>query len=264
MTNEAELSALAAFAGELADVSARVILPHFRQQLAIDNKEDGGFDPVTIADRDAEAAMRELIMTRFPDHGIIGEEHGHHQSDADDVWVLDPIDGTRAFIVGFPVWGTLIGLIRRGKPIVGVMGQPFIGERFTGYGRTALYQGPHGNRQLHARACASLASAMATTTSPRLFSDGPDSAPYLAVEQAVRHMRYGGDCYGYAMVAAGQMDLVIETGLNIYDIAALIPIIEGAGGRVSDWEGREHPRGGRILATSDNRVHEQVLQLLHR
>jgi myo-inositol-1(or 4)-monophosphatase len=249
------------FLDALADTAAETTLPHFRANGAIDNKGGGTFDPVTEADRNAETAMRKLIKATFPEHGIIGEEHGPERESAEFVWVLDPIDGTRSFIAGIPLWGTLIGLLRDGKPVLGMMAQPFTGERFAGDGRRAWYRGPGGDRALATRSCPSLSDAILFTTTPALFNRA-DRRSYDRVEASVRVPRYGADCYAYCMVAAGHVDLVVETELKPYDIVALIPIIEGAGGRVTDWEGGSAAAGGRVVAAGDPRLHDQVLKRL--
>lgn len=262
MADPAKLHRISAFIDELADASAAAIRPLFRSALAVDNKLDGGrFDPVTAADRAAEEEMRKLITKAFPDHGILGEEFGNHQTDAEYVWVLDPIDGTRAFICGLPTWATLIGLTENGHPALGAMNQPFTGERFAGDTRRAWYRGPDGARDLKTRPCASLSDAVMLTTTPNLFTAG-ERPIYDAIEADVRLARYGTDCYGYAMVAAGQADLVIESGLKPYDIVALIPIIEGAGGMVTNWTGGSAAQGGQVVATGDKRLHEIVLKRL--
>jgi len=252
----------AAFVDRLASVSGETIRPLFRTALGIENKSlAGGFDPVTAADRAAEVAMRTLIKKTFPVHGIIGEELGAERADAEYVWVLDPIDGTKSFISGMPIWGSLIGLLHNGVAVFGMMHQPFIRERFTGDGRAAKSQGPGGERVLRVRACAALADAMLFTTSPRLMN-AADRAAFARVEAAVQLSRYGGDCYPYCMLAAGHVDLVIETGLNPHDIVALIPIIEGAGGIITDWEGGSAVKGGRVIAAGDRRVHAAAMELL--
>ena len=253
-----------AFLDSLADVAARAILPHFRTAMTVEDKTGPGggrYDPVTVADRAAETAMRSLIGLHYPGHGILGEEFGPERTDAEHVWVLDPIDGTRAFISGLPVWGTLIGLTTDGVPTLGMMAQPFTGERFAGDTRRAWYRGPDGERALATRRCAELADAVLFTTTPALFK-GADRAAYDRVEAAVRLARYGCDCYAYCMVAAGHVDCVIETGLQAYDIVALIPIIEGAGGVVTNWTGGSAAAGGSVVASGDPRLHETVLRLL--
>jgi len=236
-----------AFIGRLATSSGETILPFFRTSLSIDNKSNShDFDPVTEADRAAEAVMRRLIKANFPRHGIVGEEFGSEREDAEYVWVLDPIDGTKSFIAGFPTWGTLIALLHKGTPVFGMMHQPFIGERFSGDSGSAHYHGPSGERKLAVRRCASLKEATSFTTSPLLMN---------AADR--------GDCYSYCMLAAGHLDLVVETELKPYDIAALIPIITGAGGIVTTWEGKPAQGGGRIIAAGDPRVHEAAIRLLN-
>lgn len=252
----------AAFVETLATAAGEAILPFFRTSLTVDDKSrGGGFDPVTAADRAAESAMRTLIRRTFPEHGIIGEEFGAERADAEYVWVLDPIDGTKAFISGMPAWGTLIALTRRGKPVFGMMHQPFIGERFSGDGVAARYRGPAGDRVLRVRECPSLDEALLHTTSPLLMKES-DRAAFRRVEEAVRLSRYGGDCYAYCMLAAGHIDLVIETELKPHDVIPLIPIITGAGGIISTWEGEPANGGGRIVAAGDARVHAAALKLL--
>ena len=252
----------AAFVDELATVAGEAIRPFFRTTLGVENKSRSGvFDPVTAADRAAEQAMRTRIRETFPQHGIVGEEFSDEGSDAAYVWVLDPIDGTKSFISGMPAWGTLIGLLKDGLPVYGMMHQPFIGERFTGDGASAHYRGPAGERRLTVRACAGLSDATLFTTSPLLMSE-QERGSFENVQAKARLSRYGGDCYAYCMIAAGFVDLVIETGLKPHDIVALIPIIEGAGGIVTDWSGKAATNGGRIVAAGDKRVHAEALKLL--
>lgn len=255
------LSEFVPFLGRLADAAGAAILPHFRTPFSVENKLSRGFDPVTVADRAAETAMRSLITATYPDHGILGEEFGAERIDAERVWVLDPIDGTRAFIAGLPVWGVLIGLRDRGLPALGMMAQPFTGERFAGDGSRAWYDGPGGRRDLHSRAIDDLSQAILSTTTPAQFV-GREAEAYRRVEAAVRLPRYGCDCYAYCMVAAGFIDVVVESGLQPYDILPLIPVIEGAGGRVTDWQGNSAAGGGTVVATGDPRLHDQVLELL--
>ena len=252
----------AAFVDELATVAGEAIRPFFRTMLGVENKGRGGvFDPVTAADRAAEQAMRTLIRENFPQHGIVGEEFSDEGAGATYVWVLDPIDGTKSFISGMPVWGTLIGLLKEGVPVYGMMHQPFIGERITGDGASARYRGPVGERRLNTRACAGLSDATLFTTSPLLMSE-QERASFEKVQAKVRLARYGGDCYAYCMIAAGFVDLVVETGLKPHDIVALIPIIEGAGGIITDWSGKTAVSGGKIIAAGDKRVHAEALKLL--
>ena len=253
---------LKAFLDRLATVSGEVILPYFRTSLSVEDKSRGGaFDPVTAADRAAEQAMRALIRQTFPGHGVVGEEFGTEQGDAEYVWVLDPIDGTKSFISGMPAWGTLIALTHRGTPVLGMMHQPFVGERFSGDGAAAHYRGPAGERALMVRDCASLADAVLYTTSPRLMKEA-DRKQFGKVEEMVRLSRYGGDCYAYCMLAAGHVDLIIETELKPHDIIPLMPIIAGAGGVMTTWEGEPASAGGRIIAAGDKRVHAAAMEAL--
>jgi len=252
----------AAFVDQLATVAGDAILPFFRTSLSIEDKNPGSsFDPVTAADRAAEAAMRTLIRRTFPDHGVIGEEYGDEHADAEFVWVLDPIDGTKSFISGMPAWGTLIALTRSGKPVFGMMHQPFLRERFNGDGRIARYRGPAGERQLMVRPCEDLKRAVLSTTSPRLMRD-TDRSAFARVEAAARLSLYGGDCYAYCMLAAGHIDLVIESEIKPHDIVPLIPIITGARGIVTTWNGEAAENGGRIIAAGDKRVHAAAVALL--
>ncbi|MCI0466377.1 MAG: histidinol-phosphatase [Beijerinckiaceae bacterium] len=257
----------AAFVEKLAGVAEETILPFFRTALHAEDKNAGGmFDPVTEADRAAEAAMRHLIQATFPHHGIIGEEFGSLQSEAEYVWVLDPIDGTKSFIAGMPVWGTLIGLLHNGRPAYGMMAQPFTRERFYGDGRGARWRGQGADnkvleRKLAARSCQALAAATLMTTSPLLYSAAKLEA-FRRIEAKVRLSRYGGDSYAFVMLAAGHVDCVIEPDLKPYDIVALVPIIEGAGGVVTSWEGGSPAKGGDIVASGNAGIHDEILGLL--
>lgn len=257
----------AAFVGKLAAIAGESILPFFRTALRSEDKNIGGmFDPVTEADRAAEAALRRLIEATFPHHGIIGEEFGSVRADAEYVWVLDPIDGTKSFIAGMPVWGSLIGLLHHGRPIYGVMVQPFTREMFLGDGKGALWRGPGVDgkpteRKLSTRHCRDLAKSTLMTTSTLLFPPEELEA-FRRVEAKARLSRYGGDCYAFAMLASGHVDCVIEAGLKTYDIAPLIPIIEGAGGIVTDWDGADATGGGNIIAACTEELHAEARRLL--
>lgn len=256
-----------AFVHGLAEASGAAILPFFRTALQPQDKSGGAeFDPVTEADRAAELVIRRLIGESFPAHGIVGEEFGSLQADAEYVWVIDPIDGTKSFISGLPVWGTLIGLLHRGRPCYGMMHQPFTGEKFAGDGKASHWTSRgqakgKDSRRLYTRQCPNLASATLMTTSPRLIPEDRREA-YSRVEAGCRLVRYGGDCYAYCMLAAGHVDLVVEAGLQPYDIVALIPIIEGAGGVITTWDGGDPSKGGAIVAAGDRRVHEAALVAL--
>ena len=255
-----------AFAHGLADLAGAAILPHFRRPLAVTNKagSGAGYDPVTVADRAAERAIRAAIARQFPDHGIIGEEFAPQAGASPYQWVVDPIDGTRAFIMGSPLWGTLIGLIEDGVPVLGLMDQPFTRERFWAAEGQARLRGPDGGtRRLKARKCPGLAEAVLTSTHPDLFGSRPEAAGFARVKKRARMTRYGGDCYGYCLLAAGFVDVVVEAGLKPHDVVALIPIIEAAGGQITTWDNKTALHGGRILATGDRRVHEEALALLN-
>lgn len=249
------------FFHSLADIAGETVLPFFRRSIVIDNKEEDDFDPVTEADREAERRMREMISGTFPDDGILGEEFEAERLDADGLWVLDPIDGTRAFISGLPVWGTLIGYRHKDGTHMGMMSQPFTSERFFGDGKKSFYVGPDGKRSLQSRECSNLADATLFTTTPALFNE-QERAAYDKVERACRLPRYGVDCYAYCMVAMGMADVVIESALKPVDIAPLIPVIEGAGGVVTNWQGGSAFDGGQVVASGDKALHEQVLAML--
>jgi histidinol phosphatase-like enzyme (inositol monophosphatase family) len=260
-----DFEAYIATAHALADRAGAVILPHFRTGTAVDHKagDEFEFDPVTAADRDAEAAIREALATAFPAHGIIGEEFGESRGDSDYCWIIDPVDGTRAFIMGQPLWGTLIGLTASGAPLLGLMDQPFTGERFWSGERQSFFRRDGETTVMRARACPSLAEAIISSTTPDMF-EGEDIARFERLSRAVRLRRFGGDCYNYCLVALGYIDLVIEAGLKSYDILPLIPIIERAGGVVSTWDGGDPRSGGRILAAGDPRLHEAAIEMLSR
>jgi histidinol phosphatase-like enzyme (inositol monophosphatase family) len=238
---------------------------YFRKRIAVDNKErDGGFDPVTAADKGAERAIAKELRAHFPDHGLIGEEHGSHNEAARFRWVVDPIDGTRAFIMGSPLWGTLIGLMDGDSPLLGLMDQPYTGERFWSDRKATYARNTKGDvNRLRTRACPSIGDAILTTTHPDLFAKGSERKSFMRLKESVRMSRYGGDCYNYALLAAGFVDIVIECGLKSFDIIALIPIVERAGGRVTTWDGKPASNGGRILATGDPELHDKVLAFLN-
>ena len=253
-------------AHHLADLSSAAILPYFRRTMKVDNKAAAGkFDPVTAADRAAERAIAKAIKAAWPDHGIVGEEYGTKVGSSPYRWVIDPIDGTKAFILGFPIWGTLIGLMHGDQPVLGLMNQPFTGERFWSGPSSSAMRGPDGReRRIKTRACVSLADAMFVTTHPDMFKAGEERRGFEAIRAATRYTRYGGDCYAYCMLAAGHIDIVVEAGLKPYDIAALIPIIEKAGGRCTSWDGGSAANGGRVVAAGDPRVHEAAVRILSK
>ena len=255
-----------ATAHRVADLSGATIRPYFRRTLKVDNKAAAGkFDPVTAADRGAERVIAKALKAEWPDHGIEGEEYGLKPGASAYRWIVDPIDGTRAFILGFPLWGTLIGLVHDEVPLIGMMDQPYTGERFWSGPTGAVMRSVDGReRRMKTKSCGSLAEAMVVTTHPDMFKAGDEISGFEAIRSATKYTRYGGDCYAYCMLAAGQADLVVEASLKPYDIAALIPIIEKAGGRCTTWTGGSAARGGRIVAAGDPRVHEAAVKILSR
>ncbi len=246
----------------LADAARAAILPHFRQSgLAMQNKDAAGFDPVTIADRAAEKAMRELLSEHRPDDGIWGEEFGKTTGTSGRQWVLDPIDGTRGFISGTPTWGVLIALADQNGPALGIIDQPYIRERFVGGPNGAEMTGPSGTAQLSTRTTDRLDQAILFTTFPEVGTEA-ERAGFESVSQKVQLSRYGMDCYAYALLAAGQIDLVVEAGLNAYDIQAPIAVVEAAGGIVTSWQGGPAYLGGRVLAAANADIHKAALDVL--
>lgn len=251
-------------ANAMADAARSAILPWFRRpDLGADNKLEGGFDPVTVADRAAEEAMRAVLARERPEDGIWGEEFGQQPGSNGLTWVIDPIDGTRGFISGTPTWGVLIALSDQDGPMLGIVDQPFTGERFIGGFGKAQMTSPHGQNALKCRDTAVLSEAVLFTTFPEVGS-ARERIGFEAVAQQVKLTRYGMDCYAYALVAAGQVDLVIEAGLNAYDIQGPMAVIEAAGGIVTDWQGGPAHMGGRVLAAANATLHGQALEILRQ
>lgn len=253
----------------LADLSGEVALKHFRTSLAVDTKSDAS--PVTIADRDAEEAMRAEIRKAFPSHGIIGEEHGREQTDAEWLWILDPIDGTASFINGVPLFGTLIGLWRRdgsgtAKPWLGCINHPALKDRWVGGESTPTTL---NGKAARVRACAALPQAALYLTAPDYFT-AEERTAFTRLERNVRQRRYGGtDCYHYGMVASGWTDIACEAGLKLHDYAAIVPVLQAAGAVVTDWKGgvlsldSEKTVNGCVMACGDARVHAEAVRLLN-
>ncbi|MEM8628008.1 MAG: histidinol-phosphatase [Pseudomonadota bacterium] len=238
------------------------ILPHFRSRsLQADNKDQNGYDPVTIADRAAETAIRTVLTELRPDDAILGEEHGRKSGSTGLTWVLDPIDGTRGFVSGTPTWGVLIAVTDASGPVFGLISQPYIGEHFVGFNGSGWTDGPAGRTDLRTRAARPLDEATVLTTFPEVGSP-LEARAFNAVARRARLTRYGMDCYGYALLAAGQVDLVIEAGLQAYDICAPIAVIEGAGGIVTDWRGGPAHGGGTALAAANPEIHAEALAIL--
>jgi myo-inositol-1(or 4)-monophosphatase len=246
----------------MADAARTAILPHFRAiGLAADNKLEGGYDPVTEADRASERAMRAILAAERPDDAILGEEYGTSEGTSGLTWVLDPIDGTRAFVSGTPTWGVLIAVSDVQGPFYGIIDQPYIGERFEGRPDGASLTGPLGRRSLHTASPRDLSQAVVFTTYPEVGS-AQDGAGFHAVASQAKLTRYGMDCYAYALIASGQVDLVIEAGLAAYDIQAPIAVVQAAGGIVTDWQGNPAHAGGRALAAANPEIHAQALEIL--
>jgi histidinol phosphatase-like enzyme (inositol monophosphatase family) len=246
-------------ATRLADASGPILRKYFRSGVAVHDKADA--TPVTVADREAEAAMRALIEAEAPAHGIVGEEHGTVRGDADYVWVLDPVDGTKAFITGKPLFGTLIALLHRGAPILGIIDHPALGERWLGAaGRATTFNGSPATT----RPCATLAEALLNTTSPDMFR-GRDADSFGRLSAAVKFAHYGGDCYGYGLLASGYFDLVVEARMQPYDYCALVPVVTGAGGVTTGWGGEPLTleSDGRVLAAGSAEIHAAAMACLN-
>lgn len=259
---KAEAEEIFSTAAELADAARVATLRHFRAAgLSADSKEDGRFDPVTVADRLSEDMMRDILARRRPQDGILGEERAAVQGTSGLTWVLDPIDGTRGYLSGTPTWGVLIALADAQGPIYGLIDQPFIGERFEGGLGRAHVNGPMGHVALRTRAPRPLSDAILFSTFPEVGT-ADEAATFRRLVPQVRLTRYGMDCYAYALIAAGQIDLVVEAGLQTYDVMAPIAVIEAAGGIVTDWEGRPAHQGGRVLAAANAEIHAAALAVL--
>ena len=255
---------LTACAHALADAARAAILPHFRTAgLEADNKLSEGFDPVTVADKAAERAMREVLARLRPDDGILGEEYGSTEGSTGLTWVLDPIDGTRAFLSGTPTWGVLIAVMDDTGPVMGLVDQPYIRERFYGGFGEAWVDGPSGRHPLATRAPRGLGEAIIFTTFPEVGTE-EEARAFHALASQTRLTRYGMDCYGYALVAAGQVDLVVEAGLQAYDIQGPQAVVEAAGGVVTDWQGGPAHMGGRVVAAANPEIHAAALEVLSK
>jgi histidinol phosphatase-like enzyme (inositol monophosphatase family) len=246
-----------------AEAAANETLPRFRTRLAVDNKLAGGFDPVTDGDREAERAIRATIAARFPDHAIVGEELAAKPSAGRFSWIVDPIDGTRAFISGAPVWGTLIGFRVDGRTVAGLMAQPFTGETYLGLPGEASYRRGGETLALRTSGVTDLARAKLSATAPEIFETSGTEAAWQRLRRAILQTRYGLDCYAYCLLAAGHLDLVCEAALKDVDLAPLVPVIENAGGVVSTWDGRSAEHGGNCVAAATPELHRAALELLN-
>ncbi len=263
-TTDTDARAYCEFALALAQRAGAAILPHFRQQIDVVDKGSGrGYDPVTDADRDAETIIREGIAAAYPTHGILGEEHGETPGSDGYTWVIDPIDGTRSFILGQMHWATLIALRNAQRPLAGVVHQPFVGESFVAVaGGEAEWRRGDARRVLRTRRCAAVSDAVLACTTPDMFVTLATQAGFSRVRSRARMTRFGGDCYAYCLLAMGLIDIVVESSLKPYDVQALMPIVEGAGGMITNWRGRRCDDGGDVVACGDPELHAEVLKLL--
>lgn len=257
------LSELEEFGLELANLAGNIALANFRRPIKVTNKDAGGFDPVTNADHAIEQVLRTSIRERYPSHGIVGEEQGTVGGQSPYTWYLDPIDGTRAFMMGSPLWGTLVGLTRDDNPLFGLMVQPVLEEVFLGTPDSSWLIKPTTRQRLAARNCLQLKDAVLASTHPDLFGI-EETAAFSTLSQACLLTRWGGDCYNYAMLAAGFIDLVVEDQLNAYDIVPLIPVLQGAGCVITDWDGKRAFGGGKILAAANPTLHAEALAVIKR
>lgn len=260
--NQQYSAELESFIIRLAHTAGEVIKPFFRHHVAIENKLEDGFDPVTKADREAEIAMRALITEHYPQHGIWGEEQGRTFGSSNLTWVLDPIDGTRSFISGILQWGVLIALYDGSEVILGAMYQPITDELFLGTPAGSSYISAGVSQPMLTRSCPQLSLATIGCTTPEMFTNDAEKQAFSDLTKKSRLVRYGGDCYNYGLLAMGFIDLCVESSLQAYDIQALIPVIEQAGGRVSTWNGGDPCAGGQIIASGDPKLHELALQVL--
>ena len=262
-----QLGAFEAFAVELSRAAAGAILPLFRRDHGLEDKGAAkglGFDPVTAADRGAEAAIRQAIARRYPEHGVLGEEYGEDRAEAEFVWVLDPIDGTRGFIAGIPLWTTLIALRSAGRPVVGLIAQPYLDEIFVGTALGSRLIRPDGDRPLATRPCARLAEAIVGVTDPQAYFAEAEQAAFQRVRERARLTRLGGDAYFFALAALGTLDVVVEPrACKAWDVEAAIPLVQGAGGFMTDWRGQPiGAHGGQVLVAGDRACLEEALPLL--
>jgi myo-inositol-1(or 4)-monophosphatase len=259
-------SATLAFANKLADAAGAVIRPYFRKRIAVIDKGGTGpkpiYDPVTEADKGAEDAMRALIHAERPNDGILGEERGHEPGTSGRTWILDPIDGTRPFITGRHTWGTLIALHEGEKMVLGIIDQPILHERFIGHDGKSELITPDGREPMKVRPCSSLSTAVVSTTHPWGYFNRKQRTAFADLCEGARMSYFGGDCYGYALLAMGFIDVIAEGRLAPWDVAALIPVIEGAGGIVTDWNGDPFVNGQSVLACGDKRVHAEAVKIL--
>jgi myo-inositol-1(or 4)-monophosphatase len=262
MTGEDELQEILDFGLSLAINSGRIARKYFRSALTVSSKSEISFDPVTEADRKIEQFLSSNIKQTYPQHSIVGEEFGTQQGNR-YTWIIDPIDGTRGFITGTPMWGSLIGFMEESQPLMGIMHQPFIRETFYADNKNSWYKSGKTVRKITCRDTEQIDQAILFCTHPAMFSQKSDAEAFSRIESMARFSRFGSDCYGYCLLAAGFVDIVIEAGLQAFDIIPLIPVIESAGGVVSCWDGSSALDGGNIIAAANPKLHEKVLSLLN-
>lgn len=255
-------TALTRFAIALAQASAAEILPYFRRNTHIDVKYSPVWDPVTEGDRAGERAIRRLIEERYPDHGINGEEYGAKEGRSGFTWVLDPVDGTRAFVCGMPTWATLIGLSFEGRPVLGLMNQPFVGDMFYGSPEGAWLDHRGSTHPIRTRSGINLGAAIVGTTAPELYRTERDRAAFERLKHKVQMTRYGGDAYFFALMAAGHLDIAMDANLQAYDISPLLPIVSGAGGVYAEWNGGDAAKGGNVITAGSQALLEEALAIL--
>jgi len=253
---------LTRFAVALAGASAAEILPYFRRNAEVEIKDGPVWDPVTEGDRAGERIMRRMIEDRYPDHGIIGEEFGEKVGASEFSWILDPVDGTRSFVCGMPTWATLIGLLHRGKPVVGLMNQPYVGDMFYGNPQGAWHDYRGHTEPIHTRKGVSLARAAVGTTAPELYRSERDARAFERLRHQVQLVRYGGDAYFFAVMAAGHIDIAMDANLKSYDIAPLLPIVAGAGGAYAEWTGGNAAQGGNVITAGSEALLDEALAVL--
>jgi len=263
MSHDHELQSMLSFGVSICEQAAEIALRYFRLPLSIRNKlEGGGFDPVTQADQEVEQFLRNELGHRYPDHGIIGEEYGKTEGPSAWQWIIDPIDGTRAFISGATAWGTLLGLMREGEPVAGVVHVPYLHETFYGSASGAWMKHGEERRMMETRPVERIEQAVLYCTHPATFTNDEDRAGFERVAARAQMVRYGGDCYSYCMLALGQLDLIIEGSLQPYDIIPIMPIVAAAGGVVTDAAGGTAKHGGVIVAAANRELHRQALELM--
>ncbi len=256
-----ELNELRDFAVSILVRSGRISRKYFRSNIQINTKSKDVFDPVTIADREVEAYLRNQIEKKYPDHTIFGEEYGHKEGN-NVSWFIDPIDGTKGFISGSPMWGSLLGVTENKIPVMGVMHQPFIKETFFAAGKNACLKSGATIKKLQSSSTTSLDRAILYCTHPSMFGSKKEFKTFQKIESKVKSSRYGGDCYGYCLLASGHVDVVIESGLKPYDIIPLIPIIQAAGGVITDWKGNLPLKGGKVIAAANKKLHRQLMSIV--